>query len=63
MRIVPIATIDRQEDEYFIRGSAVAVNDRAGSGQTAFQRRSHHPVAALPAEFCVAIRSQHDGGS
>ncbi len=30
---VPIATIDRQEDEYFIRGSAVAVNDRAGSGK------------------------------
>ena len=25
---VPIATIERREDEYFIRGSAVAVNDR-----------------------------------
>jgi len=30
---VPIATIERREDEYFIRGSAVAVNDRAGNGK------------------------------
>lgn len=30
---VPIATIERREDEYFIRGSAVAVNDRPGTGK------------------------------
>jgi hypothetical protein len=30
---IPIATIERREDEYFIRGSAVAVNDRAGNGK------------------------------
>ncbi len=30
---VPIATIERREDEYFIRGSAVAVNERPGTGK------------------------------
>ena len=30
---VPIATIERREDEYFIRGSRVAVNDRPGTGK------------------------------
>ena len=30
---VPIATIERREDEYFVRGSAVAVNDRPGMGK------------------------------
>jgi hypothetical protein len=30
---IPIATIERREDEYFIRGSVVAVNDRAGNGK------------------------------
>ena len=30
---LPVATIERREDEYFIRGAAVAVNDRPGSGK------------------------------
>jgi hypothetical protein len=30
---VPVATIERREDDYFIRGSAVAVNDRPGTGK------------------------------
>ncbi|HEY2842834.1 MAG TPA: hypothetical protein VGJ09_04260, partial [Bryobacteraceae bacterium] len=30
---VPIATIERREDDYFIRGTAVAVNDRPGAGK------------------------------
>jgi hypothetical protein len=30
---VPVATIERREDEYFIRGAAVAVNDRPGMGK------------------------------
>jgi hypothetical protein len=30
---VPVATIERREDEYFVRGAAVAVNDRPGTGK------------------------------
>ncbi len=30
---VPVATIERREDDYFIRGAAVAVNDRPGTGK------------------------------
>jgi hypothetical protein len=30
---IPVATIERREDEYFIRGNALAVNDRPGSGK------------------------------